>query len=62
MPDKRSIEDILKDDTSFRRFIEINIEILSNISHIQHGVIERLPIKDGKLLVKKQTLHIDGSE
>jgi len=59
---ERKIEDILKDDPSFRRFIEINLELLSNLAKIGHGTIERVSLKDGKLLVKKQTLHIDGAE
>jgi len=59
---QRSIEDILKEDPSFRRFIEINMELLSNLAKIGHGTIERVSLKDGKLLVKKQTLHIDGAE
>jgi hypothetical protein len=59
---ERSLDEILKDDKTLRRFIEINIEVLSNIAKIGYGVIEHIPIKDGKLLVKKQTLHIDGAE
>jgi hypothetical protein len=59
---ERSLETILSEDTKLRRFIELNIEVLSNIAKIGFGVIEHIPIKDGKLLVKKQTLHIDGAE
>lgn len=58
----RSIEDILKDDPSFRRFIEINIEILSNMARVKYGVVENLPIKEGKLLWKRQEIKISGNE
>jgi hypothetical protein len=59
--DKRSVEDILRDDTRFRRFIELNLELLSDISRIQYGEINRVHIKDGKLLVKHTRLIIDGA-
>jgi len=63
MPEnKRSIEDILREDTGFKRFLEINLELLSNMARIGHGTIERLALKEGKLLVKKQSIHIDGAE
>ena len=62
MPDKRSIEEIIKDDAVFKRFLEINLELLSNIARIQHGLIEHLPIKEGKLLVRKQEIKISGGE
>lgn len=58
----RSIEEILKDDTKLKHFLEINLPLLSNLAQIGHGTIERVSMKDGKLLVKKQTLHIDGAE
>ena len=59
---ERKIEEILKDDATLKRFLEINLELLSNLAKIGHGTIERLSLKDGKLLVKRQTLHIDGAE
>ena len=59
---ERKIEQILADDPTFRRFIELNLELLSNLAKVGHGTIERLSLKDGKLLVKRQTLHIDGAE
>ncbi len=62
MPEKRSIEQILQDDPVFKRFIDLNLELLSNMARIGHGTIERLTLKDGKLLAKKQSLHIDGAE
>jgi hypothetical protein len=58
----RSIDDILKDDPKFRRFLEINLEILSNISKIGYGEIEHAPIKEGKILWKRQEIRISGSE
>lgn len=58
----RSLEEILKDDAKLRHFLEINLELLSNLAKIGYGTIERVSLKDGKLLVKKQSLHIDGAE
>lgn len=62
MPDKRTLDDILKDDHALRRFIEINLDVLSNIAKVQFGMIEHLPVKDGKLLVKRQEISISGSD
>ena len=61
MPD-RNLDDWLREDKTLRRFIELNIEVLSNIAKIGYGAIEHIPIKDGKLLVKKQTLNVSGAE
>jgi len=57
---QRNLEDILKDDPKFKHFIEMNLDLLSNLAKIGYGTIERVSLKDGKLLVKKQSLHIDG--
>ena len=58
----RTIEQILADDPKFKQFLEINLEILSNISKVRYGVINNLPIKEGKLLWKKQEITISGNE
>ncbi len=57
----RSLEEIIKDDTKLRRVIEINIELLSSIAHIGYGEID-CPIKEGKLLWKRQEIKISGNE
>jgi hypothetical protein len=58
----RSLEDILKDDAKLKRVVELNIDLLSNIAHIQFGVIENISIKEGKLLWKRQEIRISGNE
>ena len=58
----RSIEQIISDDPKFKRFLEINLEFLSNVSHIGYGMIEHLPIKEHKFMVKKQAITISGAE
>lgn len=57
----RSIEEILKDDAKLKRVIELNIDLLSNIAHIQYGEID-CPIKEGKILWKRQEIRISGNE
>jgi hypothetical protein len=59
---ERNLDDWLKDDKTLRRFIEINIDLLSNLAKIGYGEIEHLNLKDGKLLVKKQLITISGAE
>jgi len=58
----RSIDEILKDDPKFRRFIELNLEILSNLAKVGYGEIEHCPLKEGKLLWKRQEIKISGNE
>ncbi len=58
----RSLDEILKDDAKLKRVIELNIDLLSNIAHIQFGLLENIPIKDGKLLWKRQEIKISGNE
>ena len=58
----RTIEQIISDDPKFKKFLEMNLEILSNIAKVGYGEIEHMPIKEGKLLWKRQELRISGSE
>lgn len=58
----RSLEQILTDDPKFKHFLELNLELLSNLAKIGYGEIEHLNLKDGKLLVKKQLITISGAE
>ena len=62
MPEKRGIEDIIREDPSFKRFLEINLELLSNLARVGYGVIEHAPIKEGKILWKRQEIRISGNE
>ena len=59
---ERGLEDWLREDKTLKRFIEINIEVLSNMAKIGYGVVENLPIKEGKLLWKRQEIKITGNE
>ena len=62
MAEKRGIEDIIRDDPSFKRFLELNLEILSNMARVGYGTIEHAPIKEGKILWKRQEIRISGNE
>lgn len=58
----RSLDEILKEDAKLRRVIELNIDLLSNIAHIQYGMLDNLPIKEGKIQWKRQEIKISGNE
>jgi len=59
---ERGLDDWLREDKTLKRFIEINIELLSNMAKIGYGTIEHLNLKEGKMLWKKQEIRISGSE
>ena len=62
MIEKRGIEQIIQEDPTFKRFLEINLEILSNMARVGYGEIEHASIKEGKILWKRQEIRISGNE
>jgi hypothetical protein len=60
MPEERDIETIIREDERLKRFIRINLELFTNLSRIEYGVIEHLVMKEGKLLWKRQEIKISG--
>ena len=62
MSEKRGIEDIIREDPTFKRFLEINLDLLSNLARVGYGTIEHAPIKEGKILWKRQEIRISGNE
>jgi len=57
--DSRTLETIIKEDNKLRRFIEINLDVLSHMAHIEHGEIN-CPLKDGKLIVGRKKIVLEG--
>ena len=58
---ERKIEQILAEDPKLKRAVEINIEFLTTISRIPYGKID-CPYKESKILWKRQSVEISGSE
>jgi hypothetical protein len=59
---ERNLDDWLREDKTLRRFIELNIDLFSNLARVGYGTIEHLNIKEGKLLWKRQEIRISGNE
>jgi len=53
---QRNLEDIIKEDKRLKRFIELNIEALTDWSRIGNVDIEHLTIRDNKVQMEGKSI------